>query len=291
VRQRWNNPAGRCRIAPGARGGRGRGFTLIELLVVIGVIALLVGLLLPAMRGAREAARTIKCLSNQRQIGTALAMYSEQFKEYTPRESGRSEPTGTPVQWLYPAWPFVLRPFLDSRVSVVAPDTDPNGGVGDRYARAEFYHDPARPPDGHNIHYVNNGISFRARGVSNTFAKRPTQMNRYLRPFDTLYLSDFGDDTNRVHYDGWYTPGATDWSLAYVYDMHSPSNVVGGVNTPELLQRIDPARHGRGANGVFLDGHAATLDARVITTLDRWDDGDYRPEGPPKVPAEFRYPR
>lgn len=271
-------------------------FTLIELLVVVVILGVLIGLLLPSLRGAREAARTVKCLSNQRQIGTALAMYAETFREYIPRESGFAEPIATPTQWLYPAWPFVLRPFLDTRASIIPPDQDPSGGVGDRYARAAYYHDPARKPDGHNIHYVNNGLSFSAPGVVNETAKRPTPMNRYAKPYDTLYLTDFADDTTRVHYTGWYTSSATDWSIAFVYDMHEAANVVGGVSSATGSQRVAPARHGLGkrgggANGVFLDGHAQTISSKVITTLARWDDGDYRPDGPPKVPAEFRWPR
>lgn len=75
---------------PALHSGRAaRGFTLIELLVVIAIIAILAGLLLPALTAAKEKGRRTKCMSNLRQIGIALNIYANDNHERLPYSGAR----------------------------------------------------------------------------------------------------------------------------------------------------------------------------------------------------------
>ena len=88
------------------RQGRFRGFTLIELLVVIAIIGILIGLLLPAVQSAREAARRLTCTNNLKQIGLAVHNFESENGVLPPRCR-----TSVP----YRGWGPIILPYLEEK--------------------------------------------------------------------------------------------------------------------------------------------------------------------------------
>jgi prepilin-type N-terminal cleavage/methylation domain-containing protein/prepilin-type processing-associated H-X9-DG protein len=81
-----------------------RGFTLVELLVVVAIIAILMAILLPALQSARERARSVKCLSNTKNMGQAFYQYTVTYEEFMPVHHGGDGRI---------LWVLELRKYLD----------------------------------------------------------------------------------------------------------------------------------------------------------------------------------
>jgi prepilin-type N-terminal cleavage/methylation domain-containing protein len=90
-----------------------KAFTLVELLVVIGIIALLIAILLPALQKSRAAAQNVACLSNLRQCYTAMTMYMNVNK-------GQLIPEWTAA----PMWGYLMRPYFGKSVDTSVSQTN-----------------------------------------------------------------------------------------------------------------------------------------------------------------------
>ena len=102
------------------------GFTLIELLVVIAIIGVLVGLLLPAVQQAREAARRSTCQNNLKQQGLGFHNYNDAFKRLPPGWK-KTKTTGNVSDEVNPAWGGYILPFMEELE--LAEQLDINNGV------------------------------------------------------------------------------------------------------------------------------------------------------------------
>ena len=240
-------------------------FTLIELLVVIAIIAILAAILFPVFAQARAKARAASCLSNEKQMGTALMMYVQDNDETCPLWDDaayfNNVPPFTPVaENSSSVWDAKLLPYVkNGNPNVVDQTKRDHGGVW-------------RCPDSELP------ATYRSYGVSNGFALAaapPYNGGYYFRPALTLPIIDspamfvFVGDSGG---DGSIKPSDNNASKDNSGDaglLGTPAGYEGywqfyGLPPLGSADRERPYRHQGGANYVFFDGHAKYQKAETM---------------------------
>jgi prepilin-type N-terminal cleavage/methylation domain-containing protein/prepilin-type processing-associated H-X9-DG protein len=112
-----------------------KAFTLVELLVVIGIIAVLIAILMPALAAARESAQSVNCLSNQRQLGIGLVMFTQEHGGYLVKPWFNDGPKAGHGGWHYRdpmlGWTYLLIKYVGGNKAVYRCPADDSNNLYD----------------------------------------------------------------------------------------------------------------------------------------------------------------
>jgi prepilin-type N-terminal cleavage/methylation domain-containing protein len=242
-----------------------RGFTLIELLVVIAIIAILAAILFPVFAQAREKARQTACLSNTRQIATAIHMYLQDYDETFfnmpwPGFGGYDGRTPSINRF----WTEVLMPYVKNQDLFRCPSTS----TSDHVTTYNY------PPVGYTVTYGLNEILLgRQSWMQNdaTYAGPvPMRLAALERPAEMGLIGDSGR----------YAP----WGSFICWeDLDRDNRAEGYWCSSDITQQVCPGgnwiygipRHFEGINVVYADAHAAFSGKRTRSSTRNTQWGCY----------------
>ena len=208
---------------------RRRGFTLIELLVVIAIIAILAAILFPVFARARERASQTACLSNMKQLGTALTMYTDDHEGRTPGNAVGIAGENKPLGWMDPTaganWAASTYPYVKSLALYVCPSARPRQQLP---GGASATTDVSNVSGAGNTNYILNGVAGN---------KLLTQIKN---PAGIIYLREMMSNTRTAQ----VRPIATGTKAAIGAQYHG------------LHYYLYDNVHSLGGNYLFADGHA-----------------------------------
>lgn len=227
-------------------------FTLIELLVVIAIIAILAAILFPVFAKARAKAQQISCLSNLKQISTAMQMYSQDYDEWMPAVNFAGYPQGlwgSPI-WNQYGWGYMwipLQPYIKNTQIYTCPSANPQliGAPGDQYGQINLSY-------GYNeyIYNIQHGWSSLAALGGSQYGVASIAVVA-----DSRFAGIFND------WDGGSTGSGTPYQLTFLARV-----ALADGNTP---------RH-EGSNIGFADGHAKFIpESGIICPQPNGAAGEY----------------
>ena len=239
-----------------------KGFTLIELLVVIAIIAILAAILFPVFAQARESARTISCLSNEKQISLGILQYVQDYDERYPiyqyqlpvadftikdPYSGAGNYAESHKGWDEACQPYINNTQLLFCPSANGPGNDYNAGVKNK-------------DDTDWTGSLNYATNCRLAGKYGPTAK----LSILAYPAQTILLSENGaqgsEGACRIETDEW------GWTNTQTNALQQDA---GSGATPGPLRR-----HKNGANYAFADGHAKWYNASSMGLLPNGTSND-----------------
>jgi prepilin-type N-terminal cleavage/methylation domain-containing protein/prepilin-type processing-associated H-X9-DG protein len=235
-------------------------FTLIELLVVIAIIAILAAILFPVFAQAREKARAAACISNCKQIGLAITMYTQDYDEtfYWQADWGEEDDWGAGPwgneYWSYVRWPVRHQPYIKNWTAMICPShKNPNLNVT-----------PASDPSAHDHSWYANGgtplpVSYGANMM--LFGEgppSPVKLAAISKPASKYALADaltpFAccEDWDVEYFRAAnYTGSENGWGWGTMRNM---AGAAKSLNVPDS-QMGAVTRHSLGNHVVFCDGH------------------------------------
>jgi prepilin-type N-terminal cleavage/methylation domain-containing protein/prepilin-type processing-associated H-X9-DG protein len=222
-----------------------RGFTLVELLVVIGIIALLISILMPALSAAKHQANLLKCASNLRTLGQVMQQYAADNKGNIPRDYTKSE-----IRQGHILWAEAFAPYLDKKFVQVRDLSDGrDAALVPQFAKIKVYQCPVFPVAAQSLDYVVNGWDKDLPGGGTQAAFKVT---KFKRSSQIVFMTEAHSNRQVNDY--------------HFHDVWLPSHLPNG-SEPRILR---DNRHRGLLNVVYLDGH---VGARAFKTL---KDADFR---------------